>query len=533
MKHRLEITHLLFAAGFLLAAATSQDAPAQVRLPAHHGATQANQASSALRRVSQPVEQPLPDAGAPSGASDFPPLPPDPYEAEKPPLPPLDEELWNHGGSSLYTPEGDRWNWPHEGESHHSLLRLPENWVEPKPVTLFAEWQGADPIIVNPALKWPGPNGYVWEPRFVGFGSFELFAFALEQNSQRQDVVGGQLVLDLDLTLTGTERFHVQHRPIGRENTGGSYYQFSNPTGYVDNSTATPDRYWFEGELHSIFGGYLDPFVAMDYNVVAGKFPFSLHNSLLLNEEFLGVALSKNNLYVGNLSSVNVQGFYAFNDVEAFPTADSQIYGVHVSADHQREFYELTYVLLKHDFDSTRDSHFAAFGRTKFYGPLSLAARALFKFGDEGGRGNGQLFVIESNYTRTMHNNFLHVESAVMYCNVFYQTKGWNPVSGGNLNRLRTSFETNPLVRIAAGGAPLENYGLALGVQLFRHHQDESLIPEIAFESPDGEPVAGLGLRYLRKTGSRAFFEALAVFTLSDDPRFDREGVFTSYTILF
>jgi len=45
--------------------------------------------------------------------------------------------------------------------------------------------------------------------------------------------------------------------------------------------------------------------------------------------------------------------------------------------------------------------------------------------------------------------------------------------------------------------------------------------------------VTGFGLRYLRKTGFRSFFEALATFTLSDDPRFDREGTFTSYNIDF
>jgi hypothetical protein len=523
----------LLLAGCLLCAANGQVANGQSfeRLPTVPARV------SVARRLLQPIptdEDPrvveeLP-AAHPEG---FPPLPPDPYESELPPLPPLDTELWNHGGSSLYVPEGDRWNWPEGEDAHYSLLRLPETWVEPKPVTLFAEFQGADPITVNPKLKWPGPNGYVWEPRFVGYGGLELFAFALEQDNRRQDVIGEQLLLELDLTLTGTERFHVQYRPLGRDNTGGSFYQFSNPEGFEKNTTGTPSRYWFEAELDSIFGAYLNPFKAFDYNIVAGKFPFALHNSLLIDDEFLGAVLSKNSLYIGNLSNVNIQAFYGFNDVDAFGPSNGRIYGTHLQVDHRKAFYEGSYVFAEHDFDSSRDSHFAAFSRTQFYGPLTVAARGLFKWGDTGGRGSGQLFVVESNYSRVFHENAFHVEQGVFYCNSFYQSRGWNSVSGGNLNRLRTAFETNPLVRIAAGGFSVENWGVACGVQLFRHHQDESFVPEIAFESPDDTPSVGLGLRYLRKTGSRSFFEVLGTFTLSNDPRFDREGVFTSYTILF
>lgn len=520
-------------AGCLLCAVSGQFARGQSfeRLPA--ATTQAAWASHSLRRL--PSDQPPPEAEAlpPVEPDGFPPLPPDPYESESSPLPPLETELWNHGGAYLYTPEGDRLNWPHDDGAHYKLLRLPEDWVEPKPTTLFAEFQGTDPILIDPRLKWPGPNGYVWEPRFVGYGSLEMFAFALEQNNRRQDVIGAQLRLDLDLALTSTERFHVQHRPLGRENTGGSYYQFSNPEGYVDNSTATPDRYWFEGELHSIFGAYLDPFKALDYNIVAGKFPFALHNSLLMNDEFLGVALSKNTIYAGNLSNLNVQAFYGFNDVDAFGPSNGQVLGTHLSIDYRKRFYEATYAFAQHDFDSSRDSHFAAVSGTRFFGPLAFTARGLFKWGDEGGRGDGQLLVLESNYTRAFYENAFHFEQGVFFCNAFYQSRGWNSISGGNLNRLRTAFEINPLVRIAAGGMPAENLGIALGVQLFRHHQDESFVPEIAFESPDGTPVAGIGLRYLRKTGSRSYFDVLTSFTLSDDPRFDREGVFTSYTIIF
>ena len=112
-------------------------------------------------------------------------------------------------------------------------------------------------------------------------------------------------------------------------------------------------------------------------------------------------------------------------------------------------------------------------------------------------------------------------------------TAGWSNLGGGNFNRLRTSFEVNPLIRISAGRSADETSGAALGIQLFRHHDDESWVPEFAFEAPSGEPVWGFGLRYLRKTGRRTYFEALGVLNYSDDSQYDRQGVFASHVIIF
>ena len=58
-------------------------------------------------------------------------------------------------------------------------------------------------------------------------------------------------------------------------------------------------------------------------------------------------------------------------------------------------------------------------------------------------------------------------------------------------------------------------------------------VKDFSFESPQGEPVTGFGFRYLRKVGSRAYLESLFTVTLSDDPRFDREGAFVTYHVLF
>lgn len=455
------------------------------------------------------------------------------------PLPPLADELWLHGGSYLYAPEGDRLQPPPAHEAHSQLLRLPEWWRKPEPLTAFQEFLGADPIKPTPDLKWFGPEGFQWEPRFVGYGGYTLFGQALESGGRRRDGVGHQLLVDLDLRLTSTERFHMQFRPLGRKNTGGSFYQLNDPVDYDDNSTGIPDRYWFEFEVFSLISDLVgEEFTPRDYHVVAGKFPFLLHNRLLMNDDVLGVAVNKNTILIPPFSNLNIQVFAALDDVDAVDGASSsELYGMHWTADYRHALLEATVAYLLHTQGSDRDAGYTAFSATQFFGPWSLAGRVLGKWNDEGGTGDGQLYVFESNFVRSMPEGVVHatgIEHAVYYLNAFKATSGWNSISGGNFNRLRSTFEVNPLTAISTGARRTDDtLGAALGVQLFRRHDDESFIPEVAWEQPGGEAVWGVGLRWQRKLNARMFLDLQGVKTWSDARQFQREGVFLSTTALF
>lgn len=475
----------------------------------------------------------------PAETMPFPLPPPPPDNDVEEVLPPVEEELWLHGGSYLYHPEGDHLGWPdkHDPDQHFQFLRLPETWQAPQPLTGRTRFLGADPIPPWPMLNWFGADGFQWEPRFVGYGGYQVFGLAFEDGNVRTDGIGHQLFVDLDLRITGTERAHVQFRPLGEKNTGGSLFLFGDPSGYIDNSTVAPQRWWIEGELFSIFGGlFADPFPARDYHFVVGKFPFALQNSLLINDEITGIAINKNTILVGPLSNVNVQVFYAPDDVDAFAGSSADLLGASVTTDFRRAFIETNYAYVANKHDHSRDANYAAIAGTQFFGPFSLAARALFKWGDSGGRGGGQLYVLESNYTRhfdTVIHQLTGVEYGVFYANAFNATSGWNSISGGNVNRLRATFAINPFVQLALARPPDNTYGAAFGVQLFRHHEDEAIIPEIAVEAPNEEPTGGIGLTYFRKLNARMFFEAQGVRTWSEDSRLEREGVILCTTVLF
>ncbi len=452
-------------------------------------------------------------------------------------IPPLAEELWLHGGSYLYEPEGDRLNWPSdESDAHYDLLRLPEDWKKPRPLTAFQEFLGADPIQPRPGLQWFGEDGFQWEPRFVGTGSYEVFGIVVEDGNRRTDGVGHQALVDLDLRLTGTERLHVQFRPLGEKNSGGSFYQFSNPEGYQDNATGIPERYWFEGEVFSIFSSLFDDeFTPRDYHFVVGKFPFVLHNNLLMNDDIIGFAVNKNTLLIDPLSNLNVQLFYGFDDVDGFQGAHVDVAGLHATADYQNSLLEATYASAHNTRESDLDAHYTAFSATRFFGPLALAGRVLLKWEDVGSRGDGQLYVLESNLHRVFSHEFecaTGIEHAVFYGNAFKATSGWNSISGGNFDRLRSTFEVNPLVQLSRGARVDDTAGISLGVQLFRHEEDESILPEFVWEETGGTGIWGGGVTYLRKIGPRTFIQLRAVWTFSSDPALQRKGIFASTSFI-
>ncbi len=454
-------------------------------------------------------------------------------------LPSLEEELHWYGGSSLYEPS-DIVNAQHahtDCEEPHEPLRLDECWQEPQPLSLPEDYQGSHFVNWHPHLKWFGRDGATWEPHFVGYGTYELFGTFYESNNQRRDGIGHQLILDLDLALTGTERLHVQFRPLGIDNTGGSFWQLNETSQYIDNSTVVPQRWWIEGELQSIFGSLIgNQRLQLDINFTAGRFPMVLHNGLLLNDEIVGVMLGKNTYTSTPLSNFNVQGFYAIDEVDSFPRS-ADLYGLHLSGDYRHAFLEATFARLQRDHSSADfASNYFALSGTKFFGPLTLAARAMLKQADQQATGDGQLYVLESSFTRTPSKWIEHhtgIEQTVTYLNLFSANNGWTPISGGNFSRLSNAFTVNPLLNLSAQTVPVESHGAALGVQLFRDHQDESLIPEVAYEERSADSVLGLGVRYQRKLNARMFMELRGIKSWSDNQAYEREGVFASTVVVF
>ncbi len=453
-------------------------------------------------------------------------------------LPSLEEELYHHGGSYLYEPSDLNGPQLHV-QDHHAgeILRLPEWWVEPKPLCSRPnDYLGPGMVCWHPDLSWFGCEPNMLEPRIVLHGSYEIFGAVFEQNNTRRDGIGHQLLLDIDFQLTGTERFHVQFRPLGEENSGGSFWQLNDPQHYIDNSTEVPMRWWFEGELQSLFGPWRnDDRHQLDVNFTVGRFPFRLQNGLLMNDEITGIVLGKNTFTSLPFSNLNVQAFYALDQVDSLPNS-SDVLGVHLSADYRHTFIEATYAHLNRSRDVEFSTNYLAASATKFFGPLSVSGRTMYRFADDSSVGNGNLQVVETAYTRVPSYKFeclTGIESTVTYFNAFYASEDWTTIAGGNFDRLRNAFTVNPLLNLAAGAPPQKRIGAALGVQLFRHNQDESLIPEIAYEEVSADATFGIGMTYRRKLTARQYLELRSIKNWSDTPALRREGFFASTIVIF
>ncbi len=485
------------------------------------------------KRLHSAEAAPPPEADTPVR---FPDLPPDPRQDQLPPLPPLEQELWHHGGSYLYQPEGDRLGLQGPQVVPFDYLRLPPGFIKPRPVELGAEFLGADPVRPSP-WKWFGATGYHWEPRFVAYGTYRLLGIAWESNDRRQDLLGHQLLLETDLRLTGTERLHVQFVPLGTKASGGSYYQFSDPEGYVDNATAVPDRYWFEMELESVLGHWWrgTP-VPKDINVAFGMVPLLLHNALLVNDDMLGVVVSKNTLVAEPWSNLNLMGFAFLDDVDGQPGLSADLYGLHASMDLRGHFLEVSYLYSNPRRVRGRDAQFLAASYTRFWGLWTAAVRVMHKGGDRAGRGPGQLYALELLRKHRFAGGWLPaagIKSCVWYGTAFRSTGGWNSAASGTFNRLTISFELDPLVSIAASPAPQDSYGVALGVQLFGDDENWALVPEVAWQRPQGNDVLGGSLTWWLKTGRRTYFQLQGIYTDGEGSLFDRRGVLGTFFIVF
>jgi hypothetical protein len=454
-------------------------------------------------------------------------------------LPPLEQELQQHGGSYLYeTLDTSAQRYQNHCEPHEPLLRLPESWQEPQPpCSLPDDFLGPGFVQWNPQLHGHGDDPYMWEPRFVLHGGYQLFGSYLDQGGTERNGIGHQLYVDLDYRLTGTERFHVQFRPLGEQNTGGSFWQLNSPQQYFDNSTAAPQRWWFEGELQSLFGPWGgDETRQLDINFTVGRFLFRLHNGLLMNNEMIGVVVAKNNIINTPLSDLNVQLFYAPDQVQSFP-ANADLYGVHLTADYRHAFLEGTYAFLDRNRLPLFQAHYLAASATQFFGPVTLAGRTMYRIAGDPGAQSGNFHTIESNLMRVPGEtvqSMTGIEQTVTYANLFYASANWSPIAGEGISRLRSAFSVDPLLRIASGTMPpSERYGASLGCQLFRLNQDESIIPEFAYENRSSANVWGVGVRYRRKVSSRMFIEVNGIRNWSQNPLFERKGVFLSSTVIF
>ncbi|MBX3440422.1 MAG: hypothetical protein KF861_23230, partial [Planctomycetaceae bacterium] len=380
---------------------------------------------------------------------------------------------------------------------------------------------------------WPW-DGHQITPSLVIYGAYSIFGTAYQSGKDELVGIGHQMFIDVDFSLGATERIHAQWRPLGKKNTGGSFLRLNDGVDYIDHSSALPQRIWLEADISEVFSGVIPDTVPADILLTAGLFPLEMHNRLLINDDVVGVIVSKNDIIQEPFSKILGQVFGAFDEVDMIPDEeDVRFVGTHWFIDWQTRNIEATYVHVAVQGQPDLNQDYFAVSLTQLWGVWNVAGRVLAQVGDDGRDGSGQLFVFESNWTRYFTEHIVGFESLLLYANAYWATEGWQSISGGNFDRLRNTFEVNPLIRLSADPSGVVNRGFAVGTEFFALHKDLAVIPEIAVEFPGDSEVFGFGLRCRRKIGKRSQLELRCITSASGTEDLRRNGAFVEWISFF
>ena len=335
--------------------------------------------------------------------------------------------------------------------------------------------------------------------------------------------------LDVDLWTASDGRTEPTG-PEVPEQSRASVVAFNEPGGWFDNGHVASSRFWFESEFLRGYDGWaVRGFPPRDHHF-AVPLSVALGHAPLMSDDLLGAAGDLG--LVESEGRLNLRVFYAVGEGDAGGDIRSDLIGTNLAADYRHLLLEAAYARLVDREDWSRDANYSAVSITRVFGRNTITGRMLGRWDEVGGKQGGQLYILESNYDHQFSGSparELGVEHGLFYFNAFHVTKGWQPAPGSNFNRLRSSFEVDPLMVSAASIERREMTGVAAGIQLFRLDDNESFAPEVAVHAPSGSSMFALAVRYQRKTGCNSMFEVLGINSWSDDATLERSGLFLSH----
>lgn len=382
-----------------------------------------------------------------------------------------------------FTPFTGGWTESNEKSLPTKPLNLfGDDFLTPGPLHNFGNW------------KWFGKEANAIRPRFDIYGEYRLVAVGSRVNNNTQGEISQRVNLEMNLQLTGTERIHARVRPLDEPNRP-YIRRFQDDLSLGDNTFQfdfKQDTFWFEGDLGEIFD-FIDPDNRhpLDINIAVGYIPLIAHNNYLLNDNLIGVTISKNNLYFSSISNLNLLVFGGIDKIDTFADEDdASLIGSSAFVDWYNFFFEITSAYLHHKHNDNLSQYHFGVSTTKTIGLFGVALRTLLNTGDDEGNGDGYLVVLETNHP--FKGNHL------VYANFFYGSDGWNPISGGNMGRVGLNFRKDELSSFPyLSNTGIDNIGGALGAKLFLLNSTLTLSPEVSFvidHSPTDNDQVAIGM---------------------------------------
>jgi len=366
------------------------------------------------------------------------------------------------------------------------------------------------------------------QPKLYVYGDYRT-ALAYNKNvANEQTVWANRLNLDIDLSITATERFHMFWGPLDERNQfSGLFYD----NGEIQTNDAwdgwdeRTDTAYFEGDLGAILGGLGGKYPQFDLPFAVGLIPLLFQNGIWIEDAFAGAAVTipARNNPVLDWSNFDTTFFIGFDEVTsnlAFQGDNNaaNLIGFTTFIERRGGYLEIGYAFLDDTENLGRSYHNIAASYTRRYlNLLSNSARVIVNTGQGGPRDNrtadGVLVLLENSFlTRNPYN-------VIPYANFFagFGTPQSAARLQGPLKNTGINFESDLLT-----GYPIlddsanDTYGGAIGVDLLGGSFEQQLILEAAFlqtMNNDATRVApgdqyAVGARYQRPLSHTLIFRA-------------------------
>ena len=337
-------------------------------------------------------------------------------------------------------------------------------------------------------------------PSFIVYGDYRNGVGVHRNNGKAVRSVASRLNLDMDLRLTGTERFHLFTGPLDH-NGRFTRLDFSNDKAeFVEELDAQIDTAFFEGDLGAITGSWLGDDAPFDLPFTCGLVPLLYQNGIWMEDAIAGFAVGapwKHNRAL-NWANYEATFFAGFNQVTspAFNNDNNAaaVYGTAWFIEAYNGYIETDYAYLDDLDKQDRSYHNAAIAYTRrYFGRISNSIRLIGNIGQSGPAINrtadGALLLFENSLISAQPSTF------VPYWNCFVgngrpQSVARAGNAGGILRNTGINFETDGLTNYPTLNATASNsYGGAVGLNILRADFRKQLVFEFAALDTYGNPA--------------------------------------------
>ncbi len=337
-------------------------------------------------------------------------------------------------------------------------------------------------------------------PSFLVYGDLRSGVGVHRNNGKAVRSWANRLNLDMDLRLTGTERFHAFTGPLDHNGRFTRLDFRNNKIEFEEELDMQFDTAFFEGDLGAITGSWIGDDAPFDLPFTCGLVPLLYQNGIWMEDAIAGFAFGApwKHSRALNWSNYEATFFAGFNNITspAFNNDNNAaaVYGTAWFVEAYNGYIEMDYAYLDDLDRQGRSYHNSAIAYTRrYFGRISNSIRLIGNLGQSGPAINrtadGALLLFENSLISE------HPSTFVPYWNGFVgngrpQSVARAGNAGGILRNTGINFETDALTGYPTLNATASNsYGGAVGLNILSADFRKQFVLEFAALDTYGNPA--------------------------------------------